>query len=269
MHRKVKSGKRPVTNFQQYNDTEQSHKKSKITSNGNIISGLTFYVPSRSKLEDMDISAISVIYESCQKSKQMIEFIEGEITNGGECQSILQINGRTIATGSSTNKKDAKKNCAENGFKILREYHDIIYKDEINHDHVDQIEKVNLVKAAYTSAPKLSENNLGNKLLRKMGWGGTGGVGKNQHGISEPVFVDGVEGRHGVGHEYENRSVKKGSVEQTLLDFIRDQTQDEIKFSTDLTKEDRALVHKMCQKYHLKHKSFGKKADRYLVVSKQ
>lgn len=125
------------------------------------------------------------------------------------------------------------------------------------------------MKASYVNAEKIPDDNMGNKLLRKMGWTGSGGVGKFQDGRSDPVFVDGVESRRGIGHEFEDRTVRKSSVEEALLSFIRDQERGEIKFSSELSKEDRALVHRLSQKYHLKHRSFGKNELRYLLVSKQ
>ena len=45
-------------------------------------------------------------------------------------------------------------------------------------------------------------------------------------------------------------------------------TDREIKFSSELSKEDRAVIHKISQQYGLKHKSYGKGDDRYLVVGK-
>ena len=223
------------------------------------------YLPSNTDPEQ-PLNAIGSLIESCQKCKQMHEFVEDFSAEAFKYS--FYIGGRLIADGSSLVKKDAKRKCAEKAMERLRESQRVVYKDEINHDKVTEIDKGNLVKESYMAAPKISDDNLGNRLLKKMGWDGSSGVGKNADGISEPVFVDGVENRAGFGHQFVDRSVRKSSVEGTLLDFLRDTMKKEIKFSTDLTKEDRALVHRLCQKYHLKHKSFGKNEDRYLVVSK-
>lgn len=229
------------------------------------IYGLKIYLPSQSN-DDYDFNVIGSLIESCQKCKKNFEFVEDYATDLFRFSFFIE--GNFIVEGVNANKKEAKRLCAENGLKLLRQYQEVIYKDEINHDAVVEIDKTNLVKKSYTNAPKIGDDNMGNKLLKKMGWDGSSGVGKFGHGISEPVFVDGVENRAGFGHQFEDRSVRKGSVENTLLDFLRDSSQQEVKFSKDLTKEDRALVHRLCQKYHLKHKSFGKNEDRYLVVSK-
>jgi len=232
--------------------------------NPNSIPGLQIFLPTNSS--DYDFNVIGSLIESCLKCKKHHEFVEDEKAN--PFGYLFFVEGRSVAKAVGTTKKEAKRLCAENALKTLRECQEVIYKDEINHDAVTEIGKSNLVKASFENAPKIADDNMGSKLLKKMGWAGSGGVGKFGDGISEPVFVDGVENRAGFGHQFEDRSVRKGSVENTLLEFIKDNSQKEIKFAKDLSREDRALVHRLCQKYHLKHKSFGKNAERYLVVSK-
>ena len=228
-----------------------------------LIPGLIIYVTSK----EVEQSYICILNESVQKCKQIIEYVENDSAN----QFVFDvfINHQFIASGKANNKKDAKRDSAFQAYTKLKNTQPIVYKDEINHDNIETIKKGQLVKSAYVNADKISDNNMGNKLLRKMGWTGSGGIGKFEHGISAPVFVDAVEDRRGVGHEFKNRSIKKTTVQNTILEFIRDQHRSEIKFSSDLSKEDRALVHNLCMKNHLKHKSFGKDEKRYLLVSKK
>ena len=202
-----------------------------------------------------------------------MEFVpsdETEVRNG-ECLYVcyLFIQDKEIARGRGSTKKDAKSHAAKLAILKLMNHQPIMYKCDINHDELQTIEKGNLVKHSYETAPKLDDNNLGNKLLRKMGWKGSGGVGKYESGRADPVFVDAADGRKGVGHEFKDKSIKRSSVEQTLLDFIRNNDQKEIRFSNDLSSEERAIVHLKCQKFGLRHKSHGKGEDRYLVCSKK
>ena len=269
-------GKHKSTEISEQNYSKYFKKDSSTSLASNVdenhpnhIKGLKVYLSSNTELNTDPSSifnAIGSIMESCQKCKKSVEFVEEMAAH--LFKFTLYIDGRSIVQSFGANKKDAKRQCAEKGILHLKMYQEIVYKDKINHDKLTEIDKKNLVKDSYLSAPKISADNMGSKLLKKMGWDGSSGVGKFSHGISEPVFVESVENRAGFGHSHDDRTVRKGSVETTLLNFLREPSETEIKFSKDLTKEDRALVHRLCTKYHLRHKSFGKNEDRYLVVTK-
>ena len=101
-----------------------------------------------------------------------------------------------------------------------------------------------------------------------MGWTGSGGIGKDGQGRAEPVMALGTDGKFGLGcNPTQGADVTKSSVQDILHSFISGEDRI-IKFSNELSKEDRALVHTISQRYGLKHRSFGKGEDRYLVVSK-
>ena len=235
-----------------------------------LVPGLTLYLPLHGDIEWKN--AVCILHESCQKCNIFIEVLDNgfkQISKGQFLFScVILIITKEIATGYGTTKKEAKNDAARKALTILLDKQPIINKADINHDNLATVEKGTLVKQCYENAPKIDDNNLGNKLLRKMGWKGSGGVGKYESGLEEPVFINAAEGRKGVGHEFKNRAVKRASVEEALLDFIRND-QPEIRFSADLNPEERALIHRRCQKFGLKHKSYGAGEDRYLVVSKK
>lgn len=259
------SGGKQVFNEPQSFNSQFNESNCFISDHIDTTSKLILYVPSKSVLDDMEFNISCHLHESLQKSKIPYQFIEDTVKD--QNRNILELNGKQIGCGIALGKKEAKRKCVENAWRVLSETHEMVFKDEITHDHIDVIEKKSLIKESYISAPKLADTNIGSKLLRKMGWDGNSGMGKMEHGRVDPVFLEGVEGRSGVGH-IRPETVEKKSVEQSLFHFIRDSTQTEIRFSSDLTKNDRALVHRLCQKYRLKHKSFGKNEDRYMVVSK-
>jgi len=145
----------------------------------------------------------------------------------------------------------------------------VVYKSEANHGELKVVEKGTLVKQSYENAAKLDDSNLGNKLLRKMGWKGSGGVGKHESGRADPVFLQAADGRQGVGTSADQTTIKRRTVEERLLEFIRTDGDMELRFSNELSNHERALVHRLSQKYGLRHKSHGKDEDRYLVVSKK
>ena len=249
-------------------------KASEKTENDNsdkkkpIIKGLTIYFP---KDPAEELSPIAILHESAQKSRKNIEFQDLGLKqqSSGDIKHVtaVAIEGKLIATGTALNKKESKRDCASKALDILRETQAVIFKtSQAGHKELKSVEKGELVKSAYHSAKKLDESNVGNQLLRKMGWTGSGGIGRS--GIAEPIFVESSDGRKGFGHDTGSPSIKRDTVEDILVRFIRENKDNEIKFSNELSKDERALVHKLCQKFGLKHRSFGKGEERYLVVSK-
>lgn len=230
-----------------------------------IVPGLKLYLP----YDDAISNPITVLMESAQKSKKEIEFQELGLKSA-DSQFLYEVavivGMKVIATGMAATKKESKRNCALRAIEILKSSQPIHIKNPPNHDSLKSIEKGDLVKSAFQNANKIDQTNVGNIMLRKMGWTGEGGLAT--HGISEPIFIASSDGRKGLGHSDESVTIDKFSIEDKLTQFLRHSLENEIKFSNKLSKEERALVHKLCTKYGLKHKSFGKGDDRYLVVSK-
>lgn len=227
-----------------------------------IIKGFTLYVRDSAGPEN----PVSLLYNNAQRAKKTIEFQDlGQ--KDGMFSCALVIDDILIATGQASNKKDAKRKCAEQGLQILQACQPVV--DELLlHEKAQVIRKDHLAQGANVDAPRISESNLGKKMLRKMGWTG-GGLGSEGKGRVDPVTVNETQGRKGLGKDITDSSVNKMSVKNTVRNFIMDNHQNELRFSSDLSREDRAIVHRICQQHGLRHKSFGMGEDRYLVISKQ
>lgn len=214
---------------------------------------------------------VSVINESAQKSRKAISFEDlGMTDNTGFYSCAVVIDDKIIATGEGPGKKQAKRNAAENALTILRDLQPIIRVSSATQQHETApcLSKTDLMSKAYEKAPVISDDNIGNRMLRKMGWKGIGGIGRDGQGRAEPVLGIGTDGKLGLGCKTSEKSKVTGtSVQEALKAFIAGPEQ-QIKFSSELSKEDRVVVHKISQQYGLKHKSYGADNERYLVVSK-
>lgn len=219
--------------------------------------------------ESTNNNPVSILNESAQKSKKTISFDDLGVDNKtGSCSCAVTIADKVIAVGEGIGKKQAKRNAAENALAILRPRQPVVSVGPRAHESAPCVSRSELVSKAYEKAPSIAEDNIGNQMLRKMGWTGSGGIGKEGQGRAEPVMAVGTDRKFGLGCDpTQGAEVKKTSVQDVLVSFVSGLDR-EIKFSNDLSKEDRALVHKISQQYGLKHKSYGKGNDRYLVVSK-
>lgn len=235
-----------------------------------LIENFTVYEPEEGD-KSLNNNPVSIMNESAQKSKKTISFEDLGLTDKtGFYSFAVVIADKIIATGEGPGKKLAKRNAAENALSILRARQPVVRFGSASKQHQSApcVSKTELVSKAYNKAPSISDDNIGNQMLRKMGWIGSGGIGKDGQGRAEPVLAVGTGGKFGLGcNPTEGADVTKNSVEEILYLFISGNDR-EIRFSNELSKEDRALVHKISQQYGLKHRSFGKDKDRYIVVSK-
>lgn len=233
-----------------------------------LIEHFTIYEPQEGD-EITNNNPVSILNESAQKSKKTISFDDLGVNNKtGSCSFAVRIADKVIAVGEGIGKKQAKRNAAENALAILRPRQPVVSVGSQAHESAPCVSRSELVSKAYEKAPSIAEDNIGNQMLRKMGWTGSGGIGKEGQGRAEPVIAVGTDRKFGLGCDpTQGAEVKKNSVQDVLVSFVSGPDR-EIKFSNDLSKEDRALVHKISQQYGLRHKSYGKGDDRYLVVSK-
>eukprot|EP00794_Sanderia_malayensis_P020100 gene20100-22070_t len=251
---------------------EESGDKQLESAKKPIINGfLIFEPPENGSARRKVMDSISILQTSAQKSKKSIEYqdldwkIEDENTKFHSMA--VTIDGKLIATGVGATKKLAKHDCADKALDILRKAQPAASDPTVNHKNITKVEKTQLTAEQYRNSKKIDHTNIGNQMLRKMGWTGAGGLGKG--GIADPVFLESAKGRKGFGHKTDASKVERNRVEDVLLNFVRDQTETEIKFSNDLSNSDRALVHNLSHKFGLGHKSFGSRKDRYLVVTKK
>lgn len=235
-----------------------------------LIENFTIYEPEEGN-ESTNNNPVSIMNESAQKSKKTILFEDLGLAKPTALYSCaVVIADKIIAVGEGPGKKEAKRNAAEKALAILRARQPVIrlWPASREHQSATCVSKTDLVSKAYEKAPSISDDNIGNQMLRKMGWTGSGGIGKDGQGRAEPVMALGTDGKFGLGcNPTQGADVTKSSVQDILHSFISGEDRI-IKFSNELSKEDRALVHTISQRYGLKHRSFGKGEDRYLVVSK-
>ncbi|CAF4068249.1 unnamed protein product, partial [Rotaria magnacalcarata] len=119
-----------------------------------------------------------------------------------------------------------------------------------------------------TNEPKKEE--MGSKLLKKMGWVG-GGIGKDLQGIAEPIQIEDLQGRKGLGSNglFPNQIFIK-NLRRVLEEFISTNDDDgELQFTNEFNSEERKSIHKEAMKLHLTSNSYGRDGERRIRVTQK
>jgi hypothetical protein len=121
-----------------------------------------------------------------------------------------------------------------------------------------------------------------------MGWKGEGfGLGKGQHGPTEPLNINYNSGRIGLGYEFQFDDISDednlktqnwnyidvkhvtSNLVNILKAFIRSDVNCDLIFDRRLTSEQRKIIHRQANRLALLTKSQGNGSNRFLVVSKK
>lgn len=173
--------------------------------------------------------------------------------------------------GFAPNEKKAKELLGAPALKILQETcFTISVKSQLIGENINK-DKMKNTNEKQESSLALSSENKGAKMMRLMGWTGQG-LGKNQDGIEKPIEATRNISRMGLRLDQNNdiKTIRK-VINKVLEDYINDNNGEiyNLVFSNEYSNEERAVIHSVAQKLNLKSKSYGKKDDRQLVVSRK
>jgi len=181
-----------------------------------------------------------------------------------------------VVEGAGLTKEAARDKAAEVALERLRK---ICFTIQIKQPMVGtgEVGKVELdadvkspsnrLGASNTLAPAVDQNNIGNKMLRLMGWTG-GALGKNEEGLKEAIDVSESIGRQRLGLGSSNALVR-AKVLSFLESHLAVTDKEDIIFSPEFSSVEREVIHKAATMLGLKSRSHGKDEDRFIVVSRK
>ncbi|XP_067853356.1 NF-kappa-B-repressing factor [Heptranchias perlo] len=214
-------------------------------------------------------NAVCILNNSAQFNRMTVDY-KFQLTASQVWQCRVFIEDHFIAEAYGT-KKLVKHTAAEKALDALRQTQPVVKSSKPGNTDAAISRSAILGRSAEEALKqKITEDNIGNQLLRKMGWKG-GGLGKEGEGIAEPIMVKEQFKREGLGLEMSKSGSKlnKRDIEDLIKNYARSEKQEELTFSKELTNEERMQIHQMAAKYGLKSKSYGKGKERYLVVSRK
>jgi len=226
---------------------------------------------------------ISILVELSQHMKLALDWKPASTKKG---QSLtVDLDGRFLAQASGENKRSVKLAVATKGLSVLERISRFVgiikrlrvgkHAFLVRNESKATKKKGLLLLGDPSLCDALQPHNRGYKLLLKMGWDPKKGLGQTHQGLKDPVAVklkDNVRlGRNKSGLGFADPD-KQGATftdgaERKVREFANS-TLTQMQFSKDLTKEERALIHELAKKYHVKSKSVGKGESRSLFLFK-
>lgn len=212
---------------------------------------------------------VCTLNDTAQFNKMTVEYVFERMTGmRWKCKVLLENEFIAEAVGV---KKSVKHEAAEEAVKILKKTQPTVVNN-LKKGTIEDVISRNEIRgrsAEDALKQKIKEDNIGNQILRKMGWTG-GGLGKDGEGIREPISVKEQFKREGLGLDVERvNKIAKRDIEQIIRNYAHSESHVDLTFSTELTNDERKQIHQIAQKYGLKSKSHGQGRDRYLVVSRK
>ncbi|GIY04145.1 uncharacterized protein CEXT_24891 [Caerostris extrusa] len=222
---------------------------------------------------DITLSSAAILNMSATKChKKLTVHFNLEDNNSICCHYYLD--NEEIGTGCAFLKQEAKLTAALNARRNLeKQFYTILIKNDIEDPIFVSREQIRVLEAK--SLGVLSENNIGFKMMKTMGWAG-GGIGKNS-GRTEPIIVDQHSYNQGLGFSIgktEKTAMKtkdfKQKVETVLREYSACNSKSDLVFSADFDKEERKMIHKLTEKYpNLQSSSYGKNEGRQLRIKRK
>ncbi|KAL2749484.1 NF-kappa-B-repressing factor isoform X1 [Vespula maculifrons] len=189
-------------------------------------------------------------------------------TNMNKWQCIILINAKQLAESYGTNQKLAKKEASVRGLRELQKYY---YTIKIKHNFIEEANVTTTSMLQNTSShDSISDDNIGKRLMKLMGWTG-GGLGKSQQGIVEPVIVKQQVSREGLGLKVKASNLRELELKcrDILKKYLMGDMKTDLVFSPEFSNEERTVIHKLARQMGLKSHSYGPKDQRKLVISRK
>ncbi|XP_056395788.1 NF-kappa-B-repressing factor isoform X2 [Hyla sarda] len=214
-------------------------------------------------------TAICQLNATAQFNQVSLEYVFEKMSGvDWKCQVLLEqeLVGEAIGI-----KKNVKREAAEAALMTLKKTQPVIINNVKKGPAEDAISRNQIQGLSNKEAFKqqIKEDNIGNQLLRKMGWTG-GGLGKEGEGIAEPISVKEQFSREGLGLTTTGKKmITKRDLDKMIRNYAVSNSQEDLTFSRELSNEERKNIHQLAQRYGLKSKSYGQGNLRFLVVSRK
>ncbi|KAF2899849.1 hypothetical protein ILUMI_06336 [Ignelater luminosus] len=174
----------------------------------------------------------------------------------------LEINNEVLAEDTYKSLSAAKTGLAELAIEDLRKSCFTVFRKTHPRDSpkIDLASPNHIINSAQDTFKTNNVKGIGAKMMLSMGWSGSG-LGAYEQGTTD-LIKPYIQIQHqGLGTK---RIVQE--VTGILRNYALSKDINSIAFSSDFSKEERAVIHVVARKLNLKSRSYGHESNRVLVV---
>lgn len=178
------------------------------------------------------------------------------------CQLSLGDNGYTIsAYGHDAHA--AKYEASERAIENLQKIHAtvVVYEEkekQITREDVD----------AMDGNVPIAEDNVGRRMMQRLGWNDQYGLGTSGQGIIQPIDGGGIQSRSGLGGQTQDK-VFEENIRKLLTEYLTSDGIDGLVFDNRFTKDERFIIHSISDNFKMRSRSSGFADVKRLQVHKK
>ncbi|XP_046668326.1 uncharacterized protein LOC124359544 isoform X6 [Homalodisca vitripennis] len=177
----------------------------------------------------------------------------------------LRFDGKVLSSGTGKSKREAKMNAAIEGLNRLRKTcFTIQEKNVFLSQNLTNIKDGEI----NTSYPPIPQDNIGSKMMQKMGWTGNG-LGKHQQGMQTPIQIMSAKPKQqGFGHW--NKMSAKEKFKCFFKKYMTNETSSELIFDPDaLSPDDCQIIREVGSCFPFKTRSYSANNKTRLMIYKK
>ena len=218
---------------------------------------------------------VCILNTSAQFCKMAVDFYFEKVMRGGDNDFVCTVfvEGQPVADAKGL-KKTLKHAAADSALKCLSKMcHTVVITDS-GVDRGSLLSRKE-IKHKPVVEEKLTENNIGNKMLRMMGWKEGEGLGQKGDSIVEPIKIKNESiNQEGLGSKAINSdNITREEADEIIKNYASSDAIEDLTFSSELNFDERKEMKMMAKRYGLSERTvmekiYGRKKV-FLVLSKK
>jgi len=219
---------------------------------------------------DVGDNPVVILNNSAQFSRMAIDYQFTETrSRNNDFICTLYLEGKAIADAKGP-KKGVKHRVSELALQKLRQMCPTVRSGQVSLDRNTAISR-DEIKAKPSSNDYVGSDNIGNKMMKGMGWTEGSGMGARGGGIVEPIKATNESiNREGLGmRTIDCDKISREESEKIIKEYASSDSIKDVTFSSELSFDERLDLRMMIKRYGLSEKVLKVGRKIHLVMSRK